>query len=249
MEENKVEVKKSNTVIIIVLALLVVGLLSYIVCDRVLKSKRAESANENNVSETSTNENSTSENNADTSTENEALPDKAFFDEYLYVFMPMHSASNFMKSIDSFSNKDITSYLFWYYVNQGLQKKIQSDQEKNNEEYMGKMYYTVAKSDFDALVYKMFGTRNYEIVETTNPENGVVKIDDNTYQVRSKATGWYAPSSEITNLEVNSTNAVVEYNLLGSAYDGTEGQIVGHLKFYLTKNDSNWNITKIEYSK
>ena len=263
MEENKEQIKKSNTGLIIILVLIIVGLASYIVCSKILSNKETKPISNNtnseitnNETENDSNENSTENDNTQSTTntnsnsaENNGTSfNKEYFDEYLYVFMPRHSASNFMKNIDSFSNRDITQYLYWYYVNQGLQKKNKSDQEKNNEEYTGQMYYTVAKSDLDALVYKMFGIKDYEIIETTS-DTGIVKIDDNTYQVRSKATGWYAPSNEITNLEVGEKNATVECNLLGSAYDNTQGQIVGHLKFYLTKNDGNWNLTKIEYSK
>ena len=175
---------------------------------------------------------------------------KEFFDSLLLTFLPRNSANNFMKTISKFGNEEITEYILWHYINAYSRKEIQTDQEKNNEEYTGYMTYTLDKSEIDKLVYKVFGKKSseYNIAEPKG-RTGIKKIDDNKYQIYWFATGWYGPTSEITNVRNLNNEVTVEYKLTGNEVYGEEGKYVGTLTFYLSKNGNDWNVTKIEFNE
>lgn len=168
---------------------------------------------------------------------------KEYFDELLSVFLPKNSASNFMKNILSFTDEDITNYLFFYYTNYANKNNLGKHEENNVN-----ITYNVSKSDIDALVYKVFGKKTTEFnITESKGRDGIRKIDENTYQVFWFATGWYSPDSKLTNLIKLDNEAIVEYELTGNGAYGEDGKVIGTLKFYLTKNDENWNVIKIEY--
>ncbi len=175
--------------------------------------------------------------------------DEKYFDEYLYFFLPQPSAGRFKKTIDSFSDDDIYSYIYGYYSISCNGGTLKTDQEKNNEEYTGQMTYTVSKIELDELVYKMFGktASEYSIPNGTG-RSGVRKIDDNTYQVFWFATGWSSDDSTIKSATIDGNSAMVEYVL--TKYSGIDyREPNGKLEFYLTKNGDNWNVMKIKYTE
>ncbi len=170
--------------------------------------------------------------------------DEDYFDELLYIFLPANSASNFMKNIDTFKDEDITNYVFWYYENYANKNNLGKEDTTN-----ARIIYNVNKKDIDELVFKVFGKKEYKIIETEG-RTGVKKINDNTYQVYWFASGWTAPIhkiSEITNLE---NEVIVTYAITANEENYTEDYArkdIGTLKFHLIKNEDNWNVTKIEY--
>ena len=170
--------------------------------------------------------------------------DEDYFNELLYIFLPANSASNFMKNIDTFKDEDITNYVFWYYENYANVNKLAKEDTTN-----ARTIYNVNKKDIDELVLKVFGKKEYKIIETEG-RTGVKKLNDNMYQVYWFASGWSAPIhkiSEITNLE---DEVIVNYAIMANEENVTEDYArkdLGTLKFHLTKNEDNWNVTKIEY--
>ena len=234
------EKEKNNKVLIIVLVIFVILTLilgGYLLYDKALS--RGYDNNDVNSNEQTSNQDVVDNNqqqNDDKNTDRELTEEEKYFDEYLAIFLPMKSANNFLRNIDNFSNDDITTYLFWYYYHM-------SDHDTDMPDENGVFTYNVSKTAIDELVYKMFGIKEYEIIERGG-RTGLRKIDENTYQAYWFATGWMAPESKINNVKIDGNSAVVEYDIIDNLSSITK---TGKMKLYLTKNSENWNINKIEY--
>lgn len=172
--------------------------------------------------------------------------DEDFFNELLYIFLPMNSAGNFMRNIETFEDEDITNYVFWNYENYASKNNLGKYDETGV-----KLTYEISKKDIDELVFKVFGKKEYNIIETEG-RTGVKKINDNTYQIYWFASGFSAPThrfSEITNL---GNEIIISYYITANEQNYTEDYAkkdIGTLKFHLVKNNENYNVTKIEYTE
>ena len=158
------EPKKTNNIaLIIILILIILGLAGYIVYDKVLSKEEptepTEPVKTPEVEETTG-----------------ITEDEEYFNELLYIFLPANSASNFMRNIDSFSDGEITDYLFFYYTSYANKNSLAKYDDN------GKLTYNVSKTELDELVYKTFGKKDYKIIEQEG-RTGIKKIDDNTYQI------------------------------------------------------------------
>lgn len=217
-EKKKVEMKLSTIIVmIIILVLLVIALV--VAC--------FFATNKNN-------------NSAKTSNTDIEQKDVTYFNNYLRFFLPQVSAGNFNKNIDTFSNEDISTYLYVYYsrlVNEGIL-------EKDNPLAETSYTYTVSKQDMDRVVYKYFGIEDYEIIESEGRE-GIKKIDDETYQIFWFPTEWMVPCAEEAEVIYNDNNVMVAYELIDPIYDN----YVGSLAFYLTHEDGYYFVKKIKYDE
>ena len=84
--------------IFIIITLLLTG---YIIYDKVLKPTEPAPAVEN----------------PEVEDEQDITEDEDYFNELLYIFLPINSAGSFMRNIETFKDDDITNYIFWYYEN------------------------------------------------------------------------------------------------------------------------------------
>jgi len=216
--------------VVFIFTTLVLG--GYLVYDKVL-SKDSVNDNTNVENSSTTNE----ENNEKTT---ETTYNEEYFNDLLSMF---YSRMNYyMKNISNFDNNEITEYLIFYYSNYANKNNLSTYDDSGN------LVYNVKKSDMDSIVFKTFGKSEYKIVDK-NARTGIRKIDDNTYQVYWFATGWYNPDKKLINTNILSDSAVIEYELIGNDVFGTKDVTSGTIKFYLTKNGENWNVTKIEYNE
>ena len=165
--------------------------------------------------------------------------DEEYFNELLATFLS-HS-NNYMKNYDSFSDSDITTYLTFYYTSYANEKELgKYSLDKTT------ITYDVSKKELDDMVLKVFGKKEYKIIEIEG-KSGIKRINDNIYQIYWTPTGWYVPDNRISEITKTDTGATIAYILTGNEVFGEEGKEIGTLKFYLTKNENNWNITKIDY--
>ena len=220
MEKNK----SNNTlvVLVIILSFLVLGLSAYIVYDKVLNTK-----DENVIDKDD-----------DNKQEEIKEEDSAYFDEYLKVFLPRGSASNFKKTINEFSDEDISNYLFFYYSSLANSGDLEA---KLND---GVYTYDVSKDEMDKVVDKYFGIKDYNVVVSTG-RDGIRKLDNGDYQVFWFATGWIAPAATNVLVKYNGNNVLVEYKLTNSDNLTEEGS----LTFNLVYNNGNYNVKSIIYSE
>ena len=175
------------------------------------------------------------------------MPSDNYFEQYLSVFT--HSADNFYKDIDTFSNEDITEFLFWYYsrlVNLG---KLEANQTNSDEPYSAAFTYTVDKSELDEVVYTFFGITDYQIIESVG-KNGLEKNEDGTYTVYWFAAGYVGYLAENLNVVFNGDNAICQYDLV-DYYSNQDGVKVGTLKINMTYNESDgiYKVKSIEYNE
>ena len=222
------EKEKNNKILITIIAIFAIITLllaGYIVYDKVLSKEEQpiETTEKPNEIEEETG-----------ITENEE-----YFNELLSTFLS--HAGEYMKNYDSFSDEDINTYLYFYYVEYAHKNNL----EKYSSDGVT-ITYDVSKSELDSQVLKTFGKPEYEYVEPKF-RGGIKKIDDNTYQVSWFATGWYNPDRKISDITKSNNEAIITYTLTGNEVFGEEGKLLGTLKFYLKKNDGNYNVTKIEY--
>ena len=219
------ETKKTNNIaLIIILVLIILGLAGYIVYDKVLSKEEPTSIPEPNTE--------------DINIEND-IYDEDYFNELLSTFLG-HSNS-YMRNIDNFSDEEIASYLYFYYSDYAINNQL----GKYSDDGV-KITYDVSKKDIDDMALKIFGKKEFNIVKREG-RTGIEKIDEDHYQVYWFATGWFTPSRKISDITKTETEAIVTYTLTGNEVYGEEGKLIGELKFYLTKNDDNWNVTKLEY--
>ena len=164
--------------------------------------------------------------------------DEKYFNELLSTFLA-HSNS-YMKNIDSFSDEEITTYLYFYYSDYA--NKNQVSIPENN----GRLTYNVSKEELDNLVLKTFGKEEFSIAEREG-RTGIKKIDENTYQVYWNATGWFIATSQLSEITKTNDGIIITYTLTGNETFGNNGKVIGTQKFHLVKNEDNYNVTKIEY--
>ena len=169
--------------------------------------------------------------------------DKEFFDNYLSIFLPSGSANNFTRTIDKFTNEDITKYLLFYYIKEVNSGALHSDQELNGGEYTGIISYTTTKEELDKIVYKYFGISDYEIIEN-DYRMGIKKLKDNTYQIYWFATGFFAPEAENISVIYNDNLVEVKYKL--SSLEGYDYNLENNiLTFNLLYNGNSYIVKSI----
>ena len=231
--ENK---KSNNTlvVLVVILSILVLGLSAYIVYDKVLDTKNGD------VTEKDNDKKQDDEDNKQESDNKIKEEDSAFFDEYLKLFLPSGSANNFKKTINEFSDKNISDYLYFYYISLANNGDIEAKLTD------GIYTYDVSKEEMDKVVYKYFGINDYDIVVSTS-RTGIRKLDNGEYQVFWFTTGWTAPDATNTLVKYDGNNVVVEYKLTNDIY-GDYGE-ESKLTFNLVYNDGNYNVISVIYEE
>ena len=158
-----------------------------------------------------------------------------YFDNYLKIFFPSKSNSQFLKNIDNFGNEEITSFLFWHYFYLGA----------GRDDYQ----ITVSKNEIDELVYEYFGILNYKILVNNNEFSGIKKIDDSTYQIYWSPTGFIAQDCYFESLFIYDENKLKVTYIVDDSSNTLDNVEKGTLIFYLEYNDENYNLKKIEFNK
>jgi len=213
--------------VITVLAVLVLAMGGYLVYDKIIdKDDKIEDNNK-------TNDNQNENNNEQISIKQE---NAAFFDEYLAILLPRGSANNFKENLDTFTDENLTKFLYFYFMgNEDAGSYNSAD---------GYITYTVTKEECDEVIYKYFGISDYEIVSPTG-RSGIRKLRDGIYQVFWFETGWMAPEAQNTGVKYDGINVTVEYTLTEDTY-GPYGEN-SKLIFHLVYNEGNYNVKSIEY--
>ena len=241
---------KRKDVVIILLVIVVVCLSGYIIYDKVKENKNDNTVvdnKKNNLQDNDKQENSKQNDLQGDDTQNQGngqqtndikKESKEFFDEYLKIFLPTTSANNFKRTINKFSNEDISDYIFFYFVTKANNGEIK-DVEQNGVYYT----YNLDNKKTDEVVEKYFGIKDYEII-VSKGRDGIRKLEDGRYQAFWFATGWTAPTATNTLVKYNGNNVVVEYKLTNS-----EGVVKddGKLTFNLVYNNGNYNVKSIIY--
>lgn len=226
---------KRKDIIIILLVIIVLGLSGYIIYDKIEDDKNNTVVNDN---QQNNNQNNEQNNNGNTNTTIKE-ESKEFFDEYLKVFLPSGSASNFLRNINKFNDKDISIYLLFYYSSLNNSGKISAVEDRGN------YTYDITKEEIDAVVYKYFGIKDYNVVVSSG-RDGIRKLENGKYQVYWFATGWMAPTATNTMVKYNGNKVVVEYKLIETYNDYKDD---GKLTFNLVYNDGNYNVISVIYEK
>lgn len=226
---------KRKDIIIILLVIIVLGLSGYIICDKIEDDKNNTVVNDN---QQNNNQNNEQNNNGNTNTTIKE-ESKEFFDEYLKVFLPSGSASNFLRNINKFNDKDISIYLLFYYSSLNNSGKISAVEDRDN------YTYDITKEEIDAVVYKYFGIKDYNVVVSSG-RDGIRKLENGKYQVYWFATGWMAPTATNTMVKYNGNKVVVEYKLI-ETYNNYKDD--GKLTFNLVYNDGNYNVISVIYEE
>ena len=242
---------KRKDIIIILLVIIVLGLSGYIIYDKIEDDKNNTVVNdnnkgqndnasdeENNNNQQNNNQNNEQNNNGNTNTTIKE-ESKEFFDEYLKVFLPSGSASNFLRNINKFNDKDISIYLLFYYSSLNNSGKISAVEDRGN------YTYDITKEESDAVVYKYFGIKDYNVVVSSG-RDGIRKLENGKYQVDWFATGWMAPTATNTMVKYNGNKVVVEYKLIETYNDYKDD---GKLTFNLVYNDGNYNVISVIYEE
>lgn len=224
---------KRKDIIIILLVIIVLGLSGYIIYDKIEDDKNNTVVNDN---QQNNNQNNEQNNNGNTNTTIKE-ESKEFFDEYLKVFLPSGSASNFLRNINKFNDKDISIYLLFYYSSLNNSGKISAVEDRGN------YTYDITKEEIDAVVYKYFGIKDYNVVVSSG-RDGIRKLENGKYQVYWFATGWMAPTATNTMVKYNGNKVVVEYKLIETYNDYKDD---GKLTFNLVYNDGNYNVISVIY--
>lgn len=238
---------KCKDIIIILLVIIVLGLSGYIIYDKIEDDKNNTVVNDNNKGQNNNasdeednnnqqnnNQNNEQNNNGNTNTTIKE-ESKEFFDEYLKVFLPGGSASNFLRNINKFSDKDISIYLLFYYSSLNNSGEISAVEDRGN------YTYDITKEEIDAVVYKYFGIKDYNVVVSSG-RDGIRKLENGKYQVYWFATGWMAPTATNTMVKYNGNKVVVEYKLIETYNDYKDD---GKLTFNLVYNDGNYNVISV----
>lgn len=226
---------KRKDIIIILLVIIVLGLSGYIIYDKIEDDKNNTVVNDN---QQNNNQNNEQNNNGNTNTTIKE-ESKEFFDEYLKVFLPSGSASNFLRNINKFNDKDISIYLLFYYSSLNNSGKISAVEDRGN------YTYDITKEEIDAVVYKYFGIKDYNVVVSSG-RDGIRKLENGKYQVYWFATGWMAPTATNTMVKYNGNKVVVEYKLIETYNDYKDD---GKLTFNLVYNDGNYNVISVIYEE
>lgn len=242
---------KCKDIIIILLVIIVLGLSGYIIYDKIEDDKNNTVVNDNNKGQNdnasdeednnnhqNNNQNNEQNNNGNTNTTIKE-ESKEFFDEYLKVFLPSGSASNFLRNINKFSDKDISIYLLFYYSSLNNSGEISAVEDRGN------YTYDITKEEIDAVVYKYFGIKDYNVVVSSG-RDGIRKLENGKYQVYWFATGWMAPTATNTMVKYNGNKVVVEYKLIETYNDYKDD---GKLTFNLVYNDGNYNVVSVIYEE
>ncbi len=224
MENENKRTNNIALIVILILILIILGLVGYIVYDKVLKP-------------TETTEPTPAVENTEVEETPGITEDEEYFNELLSTFLA-HSNS-YMKNIDSFSDEEITTYLYFYYSDYANKNQV-SIPESN-----GRLTYNVSKEELDNLVLKTFGKEEYNIESIGR--DGIKKIDENTYQVYWNATGWFIATSQLSEITKTNDGIIITYTLTGNETFGNNGKVIGTQKFHLVKNEDDYNVTKIEY--
>ncbi len=156
--------------------------------------------------------------------------DLAYFEEYLYYFMPEQSVNNFLYKIDSFSEEEINKYILFYYINQN------KDSERST--------YNVSSEEVSKLVSKYFGIENYKLKEDWGGREGIKRLDDKHYQIYWFQTGWYPLEYKLTSVVYDGKNVKVTMKITdaGMTIFKENSEIVFHLVY----NNGNYNLKSIE---
>lgn len=226
---------KRKDIIIILLVIIVLGLSGYIIYDKIEDDKNNTVVNDN---QQNNNQNNEQNNNGNTNTTIKE-ESKEFFDEYLKVFLPSGSASNFLRNINKFNDKDISIYLLFYYSSLNNSGEISAVEDRGN------YTYDITKEEIDAVVYKYFGIKDYNVVVSSG-RDGIRKLENGKYQVYWFATGWMAPTATNTMVKYNGNKVVVEYKLIETYNDYKDD---GKLTFNLVYNDGNYNVISVIYEE
>lgn len=238
---------KCKDIIIILLVIIVLGLSGYIIYDKIEDDKNNTVVNDNNKGqndnasdeEDNNNQQNNEQNNNGNTNTTIKEESKEFFDEYLKVFLPFGSASNFLRNINKFSDKDISIYLLFYYSSLNNSGEISAVEDRGN------YTYDITKEEIDAVVYKYFGIKDYNVVVSSG-RDGIRKLENGKYQVYWFATGWMAPTATNTMVKYNGNKVVVEYKLIETYNDYKDD---GKLTFNLVYNDGNYNVISVIYEE
>lgn len=225
---------KIKDVIIVLLIAVILSLVGYIIYDKVEYNNINTKVDNNKQNKNNTN-NTKEDNSITIKKEN-----KEYFDNYLKIFLPSGSANNFKRTINEFSDQDISTYLLFYY------SSLANNGEISAVEQNGTYSYDVTKKQLDDVVYKYFGKKEYNLI-LSDSRTGIRKLENDMYQIFWYATGWTSP--EATNIAVNynGSEVTVEYKLTNDIY-GSYGEN-SKLTFNLLYNDGNYNIKSILYDK
>lgn len=247
---------KSKDIIIILLVIMVLGLSGYIIYDKIEDDKNSTVVNDNNkcqsdndsdekdnndkeeniVNDNQQNNNQNNNVNTNITIKEES---KEFFDEYLKIFLPGGSASNFLRTINKFNDRDISIYLLFYYSSLNNSGEISAVEDR------GSYTYDITKEEIDAVVYKYFGIKDYNVVES-NSRTGIRKLENGKYQVYWFATGWMSPTVANTMVKYNGNQVIVEYELIETYGNHKVGS---KLTFNLVYNDGNYNVISVIFDE
>ncbi len=175
------------------------------------------------------------------SIDSEALSSEIYYNDLLGTFLK-HLYNIAPESVDNFSNEEIETYLFFYYLDYASRYELLKYDEKNLE-----MTYNINKKDVDNIVLKTFGKKNFQITNVKDKRTGLRNLDNNTYQVFAFPT-----ASDLTLYKFNSSAydeesdiTKVEYTLYYNPSAGEGEGVIGTVTFYLTGQDH--IVNKIKY--
>ncbi len=206
---------------IAILSMIIIGLSGYLVYDKAINKEELKQKKPPQK-----------EGKTDNKEQEEKIEEKglAYFEEYLYYFMPEQAANNFLYKIDSFSEEEINKYILYYYINKN------KDSERS--------IYDVSSEEISKLVSKYFGIEDYKLKEDWGGREGIKRLDDNHYQIYWFQTGWYPPEYELTSVVYDGKNVKVTMTITdaGMTIFKENSEIIFHLVY----NNGNYNLKSIE---
>lgn len=230
-----------KNIVIVVLSMIILGLGSYLVYDKLLNK---EEVGEKNPSQEDKINDKTDEKNKGQEDKIEEK-DIAYFEEYLYYFMPEPSMGYFLKKIDSFNEEDIKEYIYTYYIYKVNRENLSADIKDG--EYDGTYTYTVSREEVAKLVNKYFGIEDFKLTKSDSERWGIRKLNDDIYQVYWYAVGYYVPECKLTSVVYDGKNVKVTGKITDSGL--TDFKKDSEFVFHLVYNNGNYNVKSIEYDE
>lgn len=239
--------KDIKSIVIIVLSIIIALLIAYIVYDKIIKTTNSNLETKCNVQEseeiaesnnTDDDEDKNDENKNNSNKNDDDEKDLEFFKEYLYYFMPQQNAGNFLRTIKSFSDEDISTYILFYYINQVNSGKLKPDKKDGST-------YTTTKEEIDKVIYKYFGKKNVKF-ENSKGRTGIRKLSTGKYQVYWIATGWYPPEIILTGVSLDDSSNKNYYTVSGSVVNLSTKEI-NDIEFTILNENNNYFVKSIEY--
>ena len=153
-----------KNIVIIILTILVLGLVGYLVYDKVITREEIPVKDEQQETEQNTINEVTIE-----------KKDATYFDEYLKAFLSC-DGTFVSKNTEQFSNKDISNFVSRYY------NLLAYDDE------LGNVGYKANVIDVDTLIYKYFNKKDV-ILETKPNAATTITKQDNVYSFKWESVG------------------------------------------------------------